>query len=67
LIGGMGMNNEENKVKQEIDGYIDLVIDSLEKAMNVIECDERFNDGQSENLNKVYDKIRVQIIKLKSI
>ncbi|MFT9493400.1 hypothetical protein [Anaerosolibacter sp.] len=61
------MNIEENECKQGVYEYIQLAIDNLEKAMNVIECDERFNDGQSEKINEMYDKIRVQILKIKSI
>lgn len=61
------MNIEENEVKQEVYVYINLAIDNLKKAMNVIECDERFNDGQSEIINKTYENIQIQILKLKNI
>ena len=61
------MNIVENECKQGMYVYINLAIDNLKKAMNVLECDERFNDGQSEKLNETYDKIRVQILKIKSI
>lgn len=41
---------------QEMTEYIKSAVEYLEMAMNVVECDDDFNKGQSEKLNKIYDK-----------
>lgn len=46
----------EEAHKQEMLEYIKSAIDYLEMALNVVECDDKFNNGQSQELSKVYDK-----------
>lgn len=53
----MEISKIENAHKQEMCEYVKSAIYYLELAMNVIECDDKFNDGQSEKLNKIYDKV----------
>lgn len=53
----------EEAHKQEMFEYIKSAIDYLEMATNVVECDDRFNDGQSDGLNKIYVNI-AGVIKL---
>jgi len=40
--------------KQEMIAYIKNAVEYIEMAMNVVECDDEFNDGQSELLNAIY-------------
>jgi hypothetical protein len=49
--------------KNEMYEYIKSAIHYLELAQNVVECDDKFNDGQSEELNEIYDKV-AEAIKL---
>lgn len=60
------MNSEETH-KQEMIEYIKSAIYYLEMATNVLEYDDRFNDGQSKVLNKIYDKGTEAIKILKNI
>ena len=48
--------NIEDAHEQEMIEYIKSAIHYLGLAMNAVECDDKFNDGQSEKLNKIYDK-----------
>ena len=47
--------------------YAKSAIYYLELALNVIECDDRFNNGQSEMLNNIYDKSSKVIKELESL
>jgi len=47
----------EQAHKEEMVHYIEQSIERLELAMNVVECDDSFNNGQSEMLNEIYDKL----------
>ena len=60
------INNEEVR-KQEMLEYIKSAIHLLEKALNVVECDENFNNGQSYKLNKIYEKTTKKIKELENI
>lgn len=53
----------EEAHKQEMFEYIKSAIHYLEMATNVVECDDGFNDGQSDELNKIYCNI-AGVIKL---
>jgi len=47
--------------------YVEQSIESLESAMNVLECDDNFNNGQSNILNDMYEKIINSVELLKNI
>lgn len=47
----------EERNKQEMLKNIESAKYYLEHALSVVECDDRFNDGQSSELNMIYDKI----------
>lgn len=53
----------EEAHEQEMCEYIKSAIHYLELATNVLECDDKFNDGQSEKLNRIYDK-SIEAIKI---
>lgn len=57
----------EEAHRKEMLEYIKSSIYYLEMAMNVVECDDNFNDGQSEKLNKMYDKTSEVIKTLENI
>lgn len=57
----------EEALKQEMLEYIKSAIDYLEMALNVVECDDKFNNGQSQELNKIYDKTAETLKTLKDI
>jgi hypothetical protein len=57
----------EEAHKQEMSEYIKSAIEYLEMALNVVECDDKFNDGQSEKLNQIYDKVSSTVKTLESI
>lgn len=46
----------EEAHKQEMLEYIETAISYLGMALNVIECDDNFNEGQSKKLDRIYDK-----------
>lgn len=47
----------ENIIKQEIVNYVEQSKICLELALNVVESDDNFNDGQCKKVNELYDKI----------
>jgi hypothetical protein len=57
----------EDAHEQEMISLIDLSIDYLEQAMNVVESDNNYNKGQSQRLNKIYDIALEAMRKLRSI
>ena len=57
----------EEAHKQEMTEYIKSAIEYLEMAMNVVECDDKFNNGQSKELNIIYDKANNSIKSLENI
>lgn len=57
----------EDAYKKEMNEYIKSAIEYLEMALNVVECDDKFNDGQSEELNQIYDKVSNTIKSLEDI
>lgn len=57
----------EEAHKEEMIHYIEQAIERLELAMNVIECDEKFSNGQSQVLNGIYDKANEVVEILKTI
>lgn len=37
--------------------YINFAKDFLEKAINIVECNDEFNNGQSKKVNDMYDAL----------
>lgn len=59
--------NIEEAHKQEMHEWIKQAVEYLEMAMNVVECDNNFNEGQSETLDKIYHVTAKAIKSLESI
>lgn len=62
----MDMNKVE-EYKKQMNDYIKNSIDSLEHAMNIVECDDTLNDGQSEEAHKIYKKLSKVVKELEDI
>ena len=58
---------KEQSHKEKMLHYVEQSIESLESAMNVLECDDNFNNGQSNILNDMYEKIINSVELLKNI
>lgn len=57
----------EEAHRQEMIAYINSAKDYLGMAQNVVECDDKFNDGQSKMLNEMYDSISKSLKELEKI
>lgn len=53
--------------KEKIRKYTTYSIDSLEIAMNKIECIDELNDGQNEEMDNIYQKLSSAIKILEDI
>lgn len=53
--------------KEKIKNYTKYSIDSLEIAMNMIECNDELNDGQNEEMDSIYQKLSSAIKILEDI
>lgn len=53
--------------KEKIKNYTKYSIDSLEIAMNMIECSNDLNDGQNEEMDSIYQKLSSAIKILEDI
>ncbi|MGG7143566.1 hypothetical protein ACQPVP_08875 [Clostridium nigeriense] len=53
--------------KEKIRNYIRHSIDSLEIAMNLIECDDDLNNSEDKEIDNVYQKISSSIKILEDI
>lgn len=51
------MNIKEEKVKVQMLSYITGATKQIEYAMNIVEADDNFNNGQNNELNELYKKI----------
>lgn len=57
----------EEAHRQEMIIYINSAKDYLRMAQNVVECDDKFNDGQSKMLDEMYDSISKSLKELEKI
>lgn len=57
----------EEAHKQEMLEYIKSAINFLEMALNVVECDDKYNNSQSAELSRTYDKVADAVKTLESI
>lgn len=56
-----------NEVINNIKMYVGNAIENLEYGMNVVECNNDFNDSQNEEIGCIYKKISSAIKILESI
>lgn len=56
-----------DNIQKQMLSHVDMAIDSLEAAMGLVEVNDDYNDGQSKELNALYDKISEAVALLKNI
>lgn len=50
-------NNQIEDKKRHIQEYCSSAAESIESAMNIVECDDTLNDHQNEEIAKLYEKL----------
>lgn len=50
-------SNKKECIMNKVEYYIKCSIDSLEIAMNIIECSDDLNEGQNKEVSDLYKKI----------
>lgn len=56
-----------NEVINNIKSYVDSAIENLEYGMNIVECNNNFNDAQNEEIDNIYKKLSSTIKILENI
>ena len=56
-----------NEVINDIKTYVDNAIENLEYAMNIVECNDNFNNAQNEEIDNIYQKLSSAIKILENI
>lgn len=56
-----------NEVINNIKTYVDNAIENLEYGMNIVECNDNFNDAQNEEIDNIYQKLSSVIKILENI
>lgn len=56
-----------NEVINNIKSYVDSAIENLEYGMNIVECNNNFNDAQNEEIDNIYQKLSSAIKILENI
>lgn len=56
-----------NEVINNIKTYVNNVIENLEYGMNIVECNDDFNNAQNEEIDNIYQKLSSVIKILESI
>lgn len=56
-----------NEVINNIKTYVNNAIENLEYGMNIVECNDDFNNVQNEEIDNIYQKLSSVIKILESI
>lgn len=56
-----------NEVINNIKTYVNNAIENLEYGMNIVECNDDFNNAQNEEIDNIYQKLSSVIKILESI
>lgn len=60
-------NMTTEECKEKVKSYAKYSIDSLEIAMNVIECHDTLNNSENEEIDGIYNKLSEAIKVLREI